>query len=109
MEYLNREELTRVMEVAKQNNPMHWQLMLTAFYFGLRVSEVTNILGEDIQDGQLAVKRLKGSNKTLQPIPSGEGSSDVFRLDLVERAAAAGPRCRLFPVSRQRVDQFVKR
>jgi integrase len=109
MEYLNRDELTRVMEVARQRNQMHWQLMLTAFYFGLRVSEVTNILGEDVQDGQLAVKRLKNSNKTLQAIPSGEGSSDTFRLDLIERAAAAGPRGRLFPVSRQRVDQFVKR
>jgi site-specific recombinase XerD len=109
MEYLNRDELTRMMSVAKEENHMHWQLMLTAFYFGLRVSEVVNILGEDVQDGQLAVKRLKGSNKTLQAIPAGDGSSDAFRLDLIERAASVGPRGRLFPVSRQRVDQFVKR
>lgn len=109
MEFLTQDELTRVMSVAKQQNEMHWQLMLTAFYFGLRVSEVVNILGEDVQDGQLAVKRLKGSNKTLQSIPSGEGASDAFKLDLVQRAAAAGPRGRLFPVSRQRVDQFVKK
>jgi integrase len=109
MEYLNRDELTRVMEVARQHNTDHWQLMLTEFYFGLRVSEVINILGEDVQDGQLAVKRLKGSNKTLQSIPACEGSSHAFRLDLIERAAAVGPRGRLFPVSRQRVDQFVKR
>lgn len=109
MEYLKRDEIKRVMEVARQHNQMHWQLMLTAFYFGLRVSEVVNILGEDVQDGQLAVKRLKGSNKTLQSIPTGEGSTDAFRLDLVERASAVGPRGRLFPVSRQRVDQFVKR
>ena len=47
-------------------------LMLTAFYFGLRVSEVVNILGEDVQDGQLVVKRLKNSNRTLQPIPVDE-------------------------------------
>jgi integrase len=109
MEYLNQDELTRVMAIAKQHNEMHWQLMLTSFYFGLRVSEAINILGEDVQDGQLAVRRLKNSNKTLQAIPNGEGSSDVFKLDLIERAAAAGPRGRLFPVSRQRVDQFVKR
>ena len=109
MEYLNRDELTRVMSVAKEENHMHWQLMLTAFYFGLRVSEVVNILGEDVQDGQLAVKRLKGSSKTLQSIPSGDAASDAFKLDLVARAKAAGPRGRLFPVSRQRVDQFVKR
>ena len=107
MEYLNQDELTRIMEVARQQNPMHWQLMLTAFYFGLRVSEVVNILGEDVQDGQLVVKRLKNSNRTLQPIPADGKSSDAFRLDLVERAAAVGPRGRVFPVSRQRVDQFV--
>jgi integrase len=109
MEYLNRDELTRIMEVARQHNPMHWQLMLTAFYFGLRVSEAINILGEDVQDGQLAVKRSKGSNRTLQPIPVDEKSTDAFRLDIVARAAVAGPRGRIFPVSRQRVDQFVKR
>jgi len=109
MEYLNQDEITRVLAVAKEQNRMHWQLMLTAFYFGLRVSEVINILGEDVANGQLAVQRLKGSNRTLQSIPSGEGSSDTFKLDLVQRAAAVGPRGRLFPVSRQRVDQFVKR
>lgn len=109
MEYLNREELTRVMEVAREHNTMHWQLMLTSFYFGLRVSEAINILGEDVQDGQLAVKRLKNSNKTLQAIPASDNSSPAFRLDLIQRAATAGPRGRLFPVSRQRVDQFVKR
>ena len=63
---------------------MHWQLMLTAFYFGLRVSEVVNILGEDVQDGQLGGEAAEGlATSTLQPIPSGdEASSDAFRLDL---------------------------
>lgn len=109
MQFLNKEELTRTMSVAKEHNADHWQLMLTAFYFGLRVSEVINILGEDVQDGQLAVKRLKGSNKTLQSIPSTDTASKAFKLDLIERAAKVGPRGRLFPVSRQRVDQFVKK
>ena len=58
MEYMTKQELSRVLVIAKRENELHWQAMLTAFYFGLRVSEVTRILGEDVQDGQLrAVRR----------------------------------------------------
>lgn len=109
MTYLTQDELTRIMTAAYQENRLHWQLMLCSFMFGLRVSEAINILGEDVQDGMLVVKRLKHSKKTLQPIPPAAGFSDVFQLDLVERAKVAGARGRLFPVCRQRVDQFVKR
>jgi len=66
MEYMTKQELSRVLLIAKQENELHWQMMLTGFYFGLRVSEVTAILGEDVQDNQLTVKRLKNSMKTLQ-------------------------------------------
>jgi integrase len=108
MQYMTQSELYRVMAIAKQQNKMHWQAMLTGFYFGLRVSEVINILGEDVQDGQLYVERLKNSQTTLQPIPITDAQSD-FHLDLAELAKAAGPRGRVFPLSRQRVDQFMKR
>jgi integrase len=108
MEYMNREELSRVLAIAKRENELHWQAMLTAFYFGLRVSEVTRILGEDIEDSQLRVERLKNSETTLQRIPATNGSPE-FELKLVTLAKAAGPRGRVFPLSRQRCDQFMKR
>lgn len=108
MQYMTQSELYRVMAIAKQHNRLHWQAMLTGFYFGLRVSEVINILGEDVQDRQVMVKRLKNSLPTLQPIPVTDPASD-FHLDLVELAKAAGPRERVFPLSRQRCDQFMKR
>jgi integrase len=108
MEYMTQAELTRVMVVAKEQNELHWQAMLTAFYFGLRVSEVTRILGEDVQDGQLRVKRLKRSETTLQPLPATDGTP-AFDLRLGALARAAGPRGRVFPLSRQRCDQFMKR
>jgi integrase len=108
MEYMTKEELGRLLRVAKRENDFHWQMILTGFYFGLRVSEVTAILGEDVQDNQLTVKRLKNSLKTLQCIPLTNGSPE-FKLRLTALAKAVGPRERIFPLSRQRCDQFMKR
>ena len=108
MQYLTRSELSRLFATAMAKNPLHWQMMLTSFYFGLRVSEVTAILGEDIQDDQLAVKRLKNSMRTLQPLPKTNGSPE-FELRLHVLAKKAGARSRVFPLSRQRCDQFIKR
>src|SRR5262249_2153666 len=108
MEYMCREELSRVLRIAKQENELHWQAMLTAFYFGLRVSEGTAILGEDVEDDQLRVKRLKHSETTLQRIPKTNGNPE-FQLHLAALAKAAGSRGRVFPLSRQRCDQFMKR
>jgi integrase len=108
MEYMTQAELTRVMTVGMRENELHWQAMLTAFYFGLRVSEVIGILGEDVEDGQLRVKRLKRSEATLQKLPKTDGSP-VFELRLATLALKAGPRGRVFPLSRQRCDQFMKR
>ncbi|SRR5260221_4077509 len=108
MEYMNKEELSRVLCIAKQENELHWQLILTGFYFGLRVSEVISILGEDIEDNQLTVKRLKNSMKTLQRVPVTNGNPE-FELRLATLAKAAGPRERVFALSRQRCDQFMKR
>ena len=76
MEYMMKDELSRVLRVAKGQNEFHWQVILTGFYFGLRVSEVTAILGEDVQDNQLTVKRLKNSLKTLQRIAVTNGSPE---------------------------------
>jgi integrase len=108
VEYMTRDELGRVLRIAMRENELHWQMILAGFYFGLRVSEVTAILGEDVQDGQLRVKRLKNSMRTLQRIPVTNGSPE-FELRLSSLAKAAGPRERVFKLSRQRCDQFMKR
>jgi len=108
MEYMTKDELRRLLRIAKRENELHWQMILTGFYFGFRVSEVTAILGEDVQDDQLTVKRLKNSIKTLQRIPQTNGSPE-FELRLAKLAKDAGPRERVFPLSRQRCDQFMKR
>jgi hypothetical protein len=60
--------------------------------------------------GWPTVKRLKNSMKTLQRVPVTNGSQE-FELCLTEMAKAAGPRERVFPLSRRRRarDQFMKR
>jgi integrase/recombinase XerD len=108
MEYMTKDELSRLLRIAKEENEAHWQMILTGFYFGLRVSEVIAIMGEDVQDNQLAVKRLKNSLKTLQRVPVTNGSPE-FELRLTALAENTGPRQRVFPLSRQRCDQFIKR
>jgi integrase len=99
MEYLTRSELSRLFSVARKENELHWQMMLTAFYFGLRVSEVNAILGEDVQDNQLMVRRLKNSQPTLQRIPVTNGSPE-FELHLARLAEGpSGPKPLLPPCS----------
>jgi hypothetical protein len=71
------------------------------------VSELIQIRGWDIQDGQLSVSRLKRSNTTLQPIRVD--SDPLFDCSPVLEMATGNPESRLFPFSRQRVDQFVRR
>jgi hypothetical protein len=48
MEYMTKDELGRLLKVARRENEFHWQMILTGFYFGLRVSEVAAIMGEDV-------------------------------------------------------------
>jgi hypothetical protein len=65
-------------------------------------------VSEDVADGQIKVKRLKHSLATLQRIPRTSGSPE-FDLRLEAMAREAGPRGRVFPLSRRRCDQFMKR
>jgi integrase/recombinase XerD len=48
-------------------------MILMAYSHGLRASEVANIRLNDIADGSLTIVRLKGSNKTVQPLVPHRG------------------------------------
>lgn len=43
-------------------------MILVAFQHGLRASEVTGFTRDAVRDGYLTIQRLKGSNKTTQPL-----------------------------------------
>jgi site-specific recombinase XerD len=65
---LSTDELLRVLKAAKEHSTRDWCLLLMIYRHGLRASEAAALTPGDIEDGQLTVKRLKGSLKTTQPI-----------------------------------------
>jgi site-specific recombinase XerC len=120
MEYFEKRELRRLLEIAHKHNRNHHLFLVTVLFHGLRVSEVTGqfldepenpyyhpgLRGIDICDGQLSTVRLKGSESTIQPIhhdtdPLCDGTPII-------EMAKNNPG-RLFEFSRQRADQFIKR
>jgi integrase len=106
VEYCTKEEIRRLFTVARERNPRHHLFLATALFHGARVSEAINIRGTDICDGQLSIRRLKRSNATIQPIHKDE--DPLFDCSPVIELARTNPG-RLFPFSRQRADQFIKK
>lgn len=68
MQSLTKEEVIGLLRAAKAGRERDWLMILTAFWHGLRASEVVAITRDDVQDGYLTVKRLKGSLKTTQAL-----------------------------------------
>lgn len=64
MQYLNRDELKRLLKAIPDSRDR--LMVLVAFWHGLRASEVINLRGKDIRNGHVYVKRKKGSRKTNQ-------------------------------------------
>jgi integrase len=106
MEYLNRNELRRLLEVAYRTNRLHHQFLVTVFWCGSRVSETLELKGTDIRDGKIAIARKKGSVPTKQDVhvdsdPLFDGSPI---LTLAKERSG-----RLFRFTRYTVDKFIKR
>lgn len=106
MQYLNETETRRFFTVAYNRNRAHHLALLMGYIHALRASEIGRIIGSDIQDGWLSVQRLKGSNKTLQPIHVDV--DPIFDCGAVLAMAASNPNGRLFPMCRQRLFQICK-
>jgi site-specific recombinase XerD len=107
MIYLTKEELRRLFCVAYQHDRRHHLSLVVCLFSGLRVSELLKIRGHDVSDGQLSVKRLKGSRKTVHPIR--KDADVLFDATPLLELAAANPNERLFPWTRQWVDQYIKK
>jgi integrase/recombinase XerD len=70
MEALTTDQLLSLLRVAKQHSRRDHLMILMAYLFGLRASEVTSLTTRNFRDGYLTVQRLKGSRKTVQPLIS---------------------------------------
>jgi integrase/recombinase XerD len=108
MQYFTKPELRRLFQVAYDRNRLHHLALVVSLWHGLRVSELVAITGSQIVDGQLSVKRLKRSNATVQPIHAD--ADPLFdETPLLELARQRPGDARLFPFSRRRADQFIRR
>jgi integrase/recombinase XerD len=93
MKHLSREELTRLLTIAKQNSERDWLMILVSYWHGLRVSEAIELTHENIRDGFITVARKKGSMKTVQPLVR---ASDP----LYDESALVKMTGRFFPITR---------
>jgi integrase/recombinase XerD len=106
MQYLDRQELRRLFSVAYERDKRMHLILLVSFWSGLRISETLGIMGRDVSDGQLHVKRLKNSRATTHRVHVD--ADPVFDCSPLLELAKAHPDQRLFKVSRQWVNKLIK-
>lgn len=68
MHALTREELLRLLSVARKKRERDWLLFLVSYWHGLRASEAVNLTSANFSDGYITIQRLKGSKRTTQPL-----------------------------------------
>jgi integrase len=101
--YFTRDELQLLLLTAKIQSERDWLMILVTLNHGLRASETINLTAGDIRDGHLWVSRLKGSQRTCQPLLDDE------REALIRWASNKVPSERLFPISRMQFWRIMRK
>jgi site-specific recombinase XerD len=70
MLYLEADEVLAVLSQARQKGSREHCMFLLAYRHGLRATEIAKLKVTDVQDGELNVRRLKGSLHTVQLLQS---------------------------------------
>jgi type 1 fimbriae regulatory protein FimB len=91
MKALTQDEILKVLK-AVSDNPRDLAMILLAFRHGMRASEVCGLelRDVDLKNGEITIRRLKGSLKTTQPLADLQGQpllseKRVLRAWLAER------------------------
>ena len=91
MKALTQDEILKVLK-AVSDNPRDLAMVLLAFRHGMRASEVCGLELKDVdlKNGEITIRRLKGSLKTTQPLADLQGQpllseKRVLRAWLAER------------------------
>lgn len=84
-------------------------MILVPYWHGLRASEVVAITRDDIRDGFLTVRRLKGSNKTTQPLVSHPETLLNERDPLIDFAIRSKFNQPLFKMRRESFSRLFRR
>jgi site-specific recombinase XerD len=69
-EYLSTSEVIRLMTEAKKHSARLHAICLLTYMHGMRVSEVATLTLADVRNGQVDIRRCKGSLHTVQPLQS---------------------------------------
>lgn len=108
MQHLTKLELEGLLREAKSDSYLAWLTILVSYWHGLRVSEAVNLTGENVRDGYISVKRLKGSNATTQPLVASSNPLLDEKQHLEALVLVRG-KDRLFPVHRNTVLLWLKK
>jgi type 1 fimbriae regulatory protein FimB len=75
MQFLEPSEVLAVLRKARARGAREWAMTLVAYKHGMRASEVCNLRIEnlDLKNGNMVIKRLKGSLQTTQAITEHRG------------------------------------
>jgi integrase len=75
MQYLEPGEVLATLRAAKAKGAREWAMVLVAYKHGMRASEVCNLRLDDVdlKNGNIVVKRLKGSLRTTQAVTEHRG------------------------------------
>ncbi len=75
MTHLTPGELLSVLKAARARSARDWAMVLLAYRHGLRASEVCGLklADMDLKTGSVALRRLKGSLQTIQPLYRHKG------------------------------------
>jgi len=68
MKYMSRTQVLSVLKAARSASERDYIMILLAYRHGLRATEVCALTTKNFSDGYITVKRLKGSEKTSQPL-----------------------------------------
>ena len=84
---LEKEEVLRLLEAAKQHGPRAHAMVLLAIRHGLRASEVTGLRVEhiNVKEGWIRVERLKGSLTTVQTLERHPGQPLLDEVRVLSR------------------------
>lgn len=109
MEALSKEQLLAILAAARAHRERDWLMILVGYSHGLRPSEVVAIRADDIKDGFITVARLKGSNRTVQPLVRDENPLLDEANSLIDFASKSCGNQRLFPVTRRTLGRIWER
>jgi type 1 fimbriae regulatory protein FimB len=109
MEALSKPQIMKILAAAHAHSERDWLMILVGYLHGLRASEVIGIRADDIKDGHLTVRRLKGSCRTIQPLFRSEEALLDESKSLVDYARKVPRNQRLFPLTRRSFGRIVER